>query len=447
MATFDQHHQVVTNQYNAERITIYTQATPQPVDPASRNRRAMIEKVWAIWITGFLQPSLPHDILLDLGLTERPAMVTRALDLLVQRPDLADHVQAPGTQLVDVFERLDRALLILGAPGAGKTILLLTLARDLLQQAGQHPEQPIPVIFPLSSWATQRRPLADWLVDALNEQYDVPRTLGQVWIEADQVLPLLDGLDEVTPEHRAACVEAINTFRQTHGLLPLVVCSRVADYEALGTRLRLQGALVVRPLTREQVESYLTQVGPPMAAMRQALQEDPMLGELLDTPLMLTIVTLAYAGEPVEALRTRGTSGEQRQHLFAVYVDRMFQRRGVSTRYPRPQTKRWLTWLAGQMTQHSQTVFYLERMQPDWLPRKQRWIPRRGASLVAGLVGVLLGGMSAGPVGWLFHGPTRWAGHWSTHRSGRRHSRRTGWIFSGDYEHRDRPLVGVGVFL
>jgi len=101
MATFNQHHQVVTNQYNAEHITIYTQATPRPVDAASRNRRAMIEKVWAIWITGMLQPSLPQDILLDLGLTERPTMITRPLDLLVQRPDLADQVQASGTQLVD----------------------------------------------------------------------------------------------------------------------------------------------------------------------------------------------------------------------------------------------------------------------------------------------------------------------------------------------------------
>jgi predicted NACHT family NTPase len=94
-----------------------------------------------------LQPSLAHDILLDLGLTERPALVTRALELFVQRPDLADQVQAPGTRLVDVLDRLDRALLILGAPGAGKTTLLLTLARDLLQRAAQDPEQPIPVVF------------------------------------------------------------------------------------------------------------------------------------------------------------------------------------------------------------------------------------------------------------------------------------------------------------
>jgi eukaryotic-like serine/threonine-protein kinase len=171
----------------------------------------MIEKVWAIWITGVLQPSLPQDILLDLDLTERPAMVTRALDLLVQRPDLADQGQAPGTQLVDVFDRLDRSLLILGAPGAGKTTLLLQLTQDLLRRAAQDPEQPIPVVFPLSSWAERRQPLAHWLVDELQQRYDVSRKIGQAWIDADQVLPVLDGLDEVQTEHRAACVEAVNT--------------------------------------------------------------------------------------------------------------------------------------------------------------------------------------------------------------------------------------------
>ena len=250
MATFDQHHQVVTNQYNAEHITIYTQAAPRPMDAASRNRRAMIEKVWAIWIAGVLQPSLPQDILLELGLIERPVLVTRILDRYAQPPDLADRVQAPGTRLIDVFDRLDRALLILGAPGAGKTTLLLTLAGDLLIRAAQDPEHPIPVIFPLSSWAQHQRPLAAWLVDALNEQYDVPRKLGQAWVDADQILPLLDGLDEVAAERRMACVEAIN---------------------ALGTRgmrLRLQGAIVAQPLTPQQVESYLTQVGTPLAAVR-----------------------------------------------------------------------------------------------------------------------------------------------------------------------------------
>ena len=106
----------------------------------------------------------------------------------------------------------------------------------------------MPVVFPLSSWAAQRRPLADWLVEALSEQYQVRRKTSRAWVDNNQILPLLDGLDEVASEHRAACVAAINTFRQERGLLPLVVCCRVADYEALDTRLRLQGALVVQPL-------------------------------------------------------------------------------------------------------------------------------------------------------------------------------------------------------
>jgi DNA polymerase III delta prime subunit len=374
--------------------------TPQRLEatgPASRNRRAMIEKVWAIWITGVLQPSLPHDILLDLGLTEHPAMVTRTLDLYVQRPELTDQAQAPTTRLIDAFNLLDQALLILGAPGTGKTTLLLTLARDLLQRAAQDQDQPIPVYFPLSSWAKRRRPLADWLVDALNEQYDVPRKTGQAWVDADQILPLLDGLDEVKLEHRAACVETINAFRQEHGLLPIVVCSRLGDYEPLGIRLRLQGALVVQPLTREQVGAYLAQIGQPLAAVCQALQEDPLLWELLDTPLMLTIVTLAYAGLPTEALRTRGTLVEQRQSLFATYVSRMFQRRGSSSRYTRPQTERWLAWLAWQLAQHSQTVFYLERLQPDWLPVGRRWLPTHGARLLAGVGGGMLTALAAAP--------------------------------------------------
>jgi DNA polymerase III delta prime subunit len=394
-------HIIVGRDLTIRELTIqqYSGAELRP-NSANHNRQAMIKRVWTTWITGLLQPSLPHDTLLDLGLTERPAMIARTLDLYVQRPDLADRVQAPGTQLIDVFDRLDRALLILGAPGAGKTTLLLVLARDLLQRAAQDPVHPIPVVFPLSSWARQRRPLAVWLVDALNELYEVPRKIGQAWVEADQILPLLDGLDEVAPEHRTACVEAINAFRQDHGLLPVVVCSRVADYEALGTRLRLHGALVVQPLTPQQLDSYLTQIGTPLAGVRLALSEDPALGELLDTPLMLTILTLAYAEgpamarQPPEAPEIRHqhrfavdveTVEERRRHIFATYVERMFAR--AVPVYSKEQAMQWLSWLAQRMIQHSQTILLLEHLQPSWLlTRGQRGVYVLSSRLAGGVI-------------------------------------------------------------
>jgi len=124
-------------------------------------------------------------------------------------------------QIVKVFDAMEQ-LLILGAPGSGKTTLLLELARDLLDRAARDPTHPIPVVFPLSTWAESRRPLAEWLVEELYQRYVVHRKIGQAWVEADQILPLLDGLDEVKPAHRAACVEAINAFRKAHDL-PLVI--------------------------------------------------------------------------------------------------------------------------------------------------------------------------------------------------------------------------------
>jgi hypothetical protein len=375
-----------------------------PQSREQRNRQAMLEKVRTYWIAGILQHSLVHEVLITLDMAERPEAVLRPLDLLVQRPDHGERPLPPGTRLIDVFDEVDRALLILGAPGAGKTTLLLELAKDLLGRAAQDPDAPMPVIFPLSSWTQQRRALTDWLVDALHDQYDIPRTLGHAWVASSQILPLLDGLDEVASAHRAACVEAINTFRQDHGLLPLIVCSRFDDYKALGTRLRLQGAIVVRPLTHEQVETYLAQIGPPVAAVHKALQDDSTLWELLDTPLMLFVMTLTYAGQPVVALRTSGTLQERRRDLFEHYVDRMFQRRSASRPYPRPQTERWLTWLAWQMEQHGLTVFHLERMQPDWLPPHPRVMLATGMGLLAGLVFELFFGLGGGLVTGLLAG-------------------------------------------
>jgi predicted NACHT family NTPase len=86
-------------------------------------------------------------------------------------------------------------------------------------------------------------------VDELNKRYDVPKGLAREWVTNQQILPLLDGLDEVAENYRAGCVEAINGFRQAHGVVPLAVCSRIADYEALTVRLKLPGAVAIQPLT------------------------------------------------------------------------------------------------------------------------------------------------------------------------------------------------------
>jgi eukaryotic-like serine/threonine-protein kinase len=386
-----------------------TVAAPSRLSPQEqRNRRAMLSKVKTIWIEGLLQQSLAKELRIALDLTEQPDAVVLPLNALVQELRHPPRPISAGTPIIKVFDQISGALLILGAPGAGKTTLLLELARDLIARAEEDEGHPIPVVFNLSSWAEKRRSLKEWLVDELNTKYDVSRKVGKEWVWDDTILPLLDGLDEVAAEHRAACVEAINVYRQQHGLVPLAVCSRVADYEALTTKLRLQGAIVVQPLTKQQVDGYLERLGEPFAGVRAALLDDE---ELLDTPLMLSIVALTYAGKSAVELRAAGTPKERRWHLFDAYTERMFKRRSKETRYTREQTTHWLSWLASRMSWHAQTIFLIEQLQPDWLPAgaAPRWyivLDRCISGLVvglgSGLVYGLVGGLVYGPVGLVY---------------------------------------------
>ncbi|MDQ2995512.1 MAG: NACHT domain-containing protein [Chloroflexota bacterium] len=373
--------------------------------PHDRNRQAMLQKVRQIWLEDLLDRSLADVVRIDLGLSERPDAVLLPLATQYQELNHPPRVLPVGAPLIDVFAALGGALLILGAPGAGKTTLLLELARSLISRAEQDHNHPLPVIFNLSSWAAARRPLSAWFVEELCTKYDVPRRIARGWADADALLPLLDGLDEVDPVHREACVEAINMYRQEHGIVPLAVSSRTADYEALSKKLRLRGAIIVQPLTTKQIDAYLEQTGDQLAAVQAALRDDEVLYELVETPLMLSIVTLAYRGVALGTLPTMGSSAEQRERVFAAYIDRMFRRRGTDVRYSRAQTMRWLTWLAGALSRHTQTIFFLERLQPDWLPtRRTRWqyalIDRLSGMLFAGLIlGTALGfvtGLDAG---------------------------------------------------
>jgi hypothetical protein len=154
----------------------------------------------------------------------------------------------------------------------------------------------------------------------------------------------------VDADHRRACVETINAYCEESGLGGIVVCSRTAEYEALGTKLKLGGAVLLQPLKPQQVDEYLAAAGPRLDALRTAMRQDATLQELAKTPLMLSVMTLTYRDIPAEALipAQPDTTDGSRQLLFAAYVDRMFTRLVRTTResYARRRTATWLAWLA-----------------------------------------------------------------------------------------------------
>jgi hypothetical protein len=253
------------------------------------------------------------------------------------------------------------------------------------------------VVFHLSSWAESRRPLWRWLVEELHRRYGVARRLSRRWIAREQVIPLLDGLDEVAAEHRAECIDAINAFHDEHGQLPIAVCCRTAPYEALGVRLRLRGAVVIRPLTRAQVERYLDEAcaggGDGHNGVRALLREDEGLRDLLTTPLLLGMAARTYGGERSATPPLRGPLAERRQRVLSDYVEEMLTsaRAAAAPRYERGQTVAWLAWLARAMRDHDESVFSLDWLQPSWLPSSAQ---RRLVLLAPAFLMVLLGALA-----------------------------------------------------
>jgi DNA-binding XRE family transcriptional regulator/energy-coupling factor transporter ATP-binding protein EcfA2 len=356
-----------------------------------QNQRRMLERLHHAY-SELLEYSLQEVAWIELGLAGMPDAVQNATNRLLRLSGKCAQPLPSGTSILEVYESSERELLILGEPGAGKSTLLLHLAQALVQQAEQEEAHPLPVILNLSSWAEQKPALEDWISDQLALTYDVSQHLSTQWVRNGHVLPLLDGLDEMDAASRTACIAAINAYHREHLLVPLVICSRRVEYEdaARHKKLALQQAVLIRPLTIEQVIASLEQAGQSLETLRQALQTNQALRELVTTPLMLSIVLLTYSRTSLPTLSHEVATLQEQ--VWTDYVARMTEQKGDSRRYPYTQTSSWLRWLARNLQTHYETVFYLEHVQTDWLSEGLR---QNAFLLTMRLPTILLGMLSS----------------------------------------------------
>ncbi|MBW4641080.1 MAG: hypothetical protein KME05_23260 [Gloeocapsa sp. UFS-A4-WI-NPMV-4B04] len=341
-----------------------------------------------------LEQSLHNRVFIVLGKHKQPEQVKRLWDAEVKIGSKPAEPLLPQTSILEVFERADIAgqLLILGAPGAGKTTTMLELAQSLIEKAIQDSSYPIPVLFNLSSWKDPHQSIPTWLVEELNLKYGVRKDIGKKLIEGKQLLPTLDGLDEVKPEHQEACVNSINQWLQGDDRpLYVVVCSRREEYINYESRLYLGGAIVLQELTDAQIREYLT--GVKRFELWPLLQKNEVLLELVKNPLLLSITVLSYEELSLQKWQQLTSTKQQIKMLLDGYVQRMFHREIKSRAYrkltPRKveQIQHWLYFLAWQLQQESRTEFLIEQLQPSWLSVGKQ---ERLYELIVGLITGLL---------------------------------------------------------
>jgi hypothetical protein len=316
--------------------------------------------------------------------------------------------------VTQAFEDMDDSLLILGNAGAGKTSMLLELAEILHAKAVTNDSAPIPVLLELARWVRQstvlpprevtpgeRRRAADagqstragpsqrvtisrrearrfgietgqahsfreWVISELNYLYSIPRAVGESWLRNRKLTLLMDGLDEVPPGLRDQCVEAINKFQNDYNVPAMAITSRQGDYDRLNARLTLQGTVQINPLTRLQISEFLDSAGDRLRGVREALRGDDTLWQLLDSPLMLNVMVLAYHDRPAREVALGDTIADRRKRLIAAYVEEVITRRQApAASYELYQIQRWLAQLAYCAQMH-QPFMPLYRSLTGW---------------------------------------------------------------------------------
>jgi predicted NACHT family NTPase len=123
-----------------------------------------------------------------------------------------DDLAGEGGELAAVLARVPTGqLMVLGEPGAGKTMLMVRLVLDLLARRAEG--DPVPVLAPVASWNHAEQHLRDWLSERLlidHSAFASPPPDGRTeptqaaaLLAAGLILPILDGLDEIPGEVRA----------------------------------------------------------------------------------------------------------------------------------------------------------------------------------------------------------------------------------------------------
>ncbi|MFG3409297.1 helix-turn-helix domain-containing protein [Streptomyces sp. NPDC048142] len=284
-------------------------------------------------------------------------------------------------------------LVILGRAGSGKSVLAVRFALDLL--AARAPADPVPVIVSLGSWDPATTTVRDLLVGRLLRDHPhlARRVAGgttqaAALVDADLILPVLDGFDEIARGLRDAALDALNDTS-----LPLVLTSRRHEYEQVVTATRAPlvwaAGIELADLTVEDLAAYLPRTARPVAhevrratggatgsgtgvwdEVLEALRtgDTPgaaQLADVLRTPLMVILARTMYSEapdrSPAELLDTTRfpTPSDLEEHLLAGFVPTVYRRRAPERsedgrrqrEWDAERARHWLGYLAHSLSQ------------------------------------------------------------------------------------------------
>ncbi|QYC45539.1 NACHT domain protein [Nonomuraea coxensis DSM 45129] len=265
-----------------------------------------------------------------------------------------------------------RRLVISGAAGSGKTVLAIELILELL--GGRRPGDPVPVRISAASLDPDL-PVREMLAQHLTTAFRLKPVTARTLVEAERILPVIDGLDEMDETDRpgygsraARALRALEDYE--HGLerCSLVVTCRTDQYDALvADRAAPRGVarVTVEEVTSDQAWRFIQAVTDQEDPDRwrpvlDALTRDgDVLAGALDTPWRLTLAVTVYeerdplTGRYVrspQALTEFADEPSVREHLLGLFIPARLAAADPARKGPTAaQTHAWLAVLAGHL--------------------------------------------------------------------------------------------------
>ncbi|HEY1177000.1 MAG TPA: hypothetical protein VGF17_12655, partial [Phytomonospora sp.] len=257
-----------------------------------------------------------------------------------------DGLDGGGDEIGDVFARVPSGrLVVLGPPGAGKSVLCWRLALDLLDAGG-----PVPVVLSARSWNPRARDLGGWVAAEL-AAHPVLAADGEpgaaALMRAGRILPILDGFDELSRDLRADAVARLNEVYDGG----LVLTSRRGEYTA--TAPLADAALIA--LDRLSVADIAAHL--PAAKGWDRVLADEAVAAALARPLMVALAETVHAGgrDPaglLDAAAGAADPAEARRRVENLLLDAFIPAAYSGHRGPRwnaEDVRRWLAGLAVKM--------------------------------------------------------------------------------------------------
>ena len=214
---------------------------------------------------------------------------------------------------IDALQNNDN-MVILGAPGSGKTTfmryLALTFAQELSKERLQLDEDRLPILITIqdiAKYLSSDNPIADILSKHVNSELrlDLPDEYFRPYLEAGRCIVLFDGLDEVASvRQRDQVARKVLLFANRYAKNRCIVTSRIAGYREV--QRFPEGDfphLTIRDFDDDQIRDFAQKwymARYPFEAAERTkdlvatIEASPRVRRLAMSPLMLTILAIIH---------------------------------------------------------------------------------------------------------------------------------------------------------